>query len=245
MIPAHRVRGRGPALLLSHGVIESWRSWAEVAEALEDRFTVVSLDGRGRGETPAPGPFTYADLAADVEDLVQHLGLAAFFHAGHSMGGRVALEHALRFPGRVRGLAVVSARAEAPDAAGRARLRQLAAVARERGPGEAIGLWSSPGDPHHGRVRAISAANPAEGTALALEAIAAAGSLLERLGEIEVPTLVVAGDRDAAYVRSAELMARAIPGARLHLLEGIGHFPNLEAPAELAALLAGFFGSLR
>ncbi|HZV50453.1 MAG TPA: alpha/beta hydrolase [Candidatus Dormibacteraeota bacterium] len=244
MIPAHRIRGRGPTLLLSHGVIESSRSWAEVAEALEDRFTVVAVDGRGRGETPASGPFTYADLAEDVEDLARRLGLTAFFHAGHSMGGRVALEHALRFPGRARGLAVISARAEAPDAAGRERLRRLAAVARERGPGEAVGLWTSPEDAHHGRVRAISAANPAEGTALALEAIASADSLLERLGEVGVPTLVVAGDRDPAYVRSAELMARAIPGARLHVLEGVGHFPNLEAPVELAALLAGFFGGL-
>ncbi len=231
--------------MLSHGVIESSRSWAEVAEALEDRFTVITIDGRGRGGTPASGPFTYADLAADVEDLARRLGLGAFYHAGHSMGGRVALEHALRFPGRVHGLAIVSARAEAPDAAGRARLRRLAAVARERGPGEAIGLWTSPGEAHHERVRAISAANPAEGTALALEAIAIADSLLERLGGVHVPTLVVVGGRDQAYVRSAELMARAIPRARLRVLEGIGHFPNLEAPAELAALLTDFLGSLR
>jgi pimeloyl-ACP methyl ester carboxylesterase len=73
----------------------------------------------------------------------------------------------------------------------------------------------------------------------------AADPLLERLGGIGAPTLVVAGDRDPAYVHSAELMVRALPRARLHVLTGVGHFPNLEAPTELADLLADFFGSLR
>jgi 3-oxoadipate enol-lactonase len=243
VIPAHGVRGRGPALLLSHGVIESSDSWSDVAEVLEDRYTVVTYDARGRGRTRAVAPFTYADLARDVEELAAELGLDAFFHAGHSMGGRVALEHALRYPARVAAVAAVSARAEAPDSDGRERLRALAAVARSQGPGEAIGLWTRPEDAHFERVRAISARNPAEGTATALESLAAMEPLLDELPRLRIPVLLVAGAGDAAYVRSAELMADRILDARVTVLPGVGHFPNLESPAELAQLLAEFFGS--
>ena len=229
-------------LLLSHGVIESSESWAEVRPHLEPRFEVVAPDARGRGAASSPPePFGYGDLAADVEALAGRLRWDRFFHAGHSMGGRVALEHALAHPGRVRALAVVSARAEAPDEAGRARLRAQAEKARREGPGEAVDMWTRPGDPHYERVRQISARNSTEGTAVALESLSRMDSLVPRLGEIAVPVLVVAGDHDPAYVRSAHLLEEAIPDAQLRILPGVGHFPNLECPALLAELLTEFF----
>ncbi len=229
-------------LLLSHGVIESGASWAQAASLLAGRFQVVAHDGRGRGQAPIPeGAFTYADLAEDVEALARARGFDRFFHAGHSMGGRVALEHALAHPHSVRAIAVISARAEAPDAAGRDRLRTQAEKARRLGAGEAIDMWTHPGEAHFARVRQISASNSAEGTAMALEALAAADSLLPRLAELSTPVLVIAGDQDAAYVGSARRMVEAIPRAELRILAGIGHFPNLECPELLAEILGEFF----
>jgi len=183
----------------------------------------------------------HPELAEDVQALADQLGFDRFFHAGHSMGGRVALEHALAHPERVRALSVISARAEAPDEAGRQRLWALADRARALGPGAAADMWTQPGDPHFARVTAISSANSPEGTVAALEALARMESLLPRLGEVRMPALVVAGDQDAAYVRSANLMAAAMPNAELRILKGVGHFPNLECPDLLAEILTQFF----
>lgn len=229
-------------LVLSHGVIESSSSWAGVVPLLEVRFNVIAHDARGRGSAPVPAAaFGYADLAEDVQQLADRMGLERFHHAGHSMGGRIALEHALAHPDRVVALAVVSARAEAPDEAGRRRLRALAAEVRRSGPEAAIEMWTQPGDRYYERVRQISSGNSSLGTAAALEALAEMDSLVPRLAEVHAPTLVVVGDRDPAYVRSAQLMVEALPRARLRILKGAGHFPNLECPEELGRLLVDFF----
>ncbi len=242
----YEVAGAGFPLLLSHGVIESSDSWAEVVPALAEHFRVVVHDARGRGRSGFGGvAFSYPELAEDVEALARHLDLGPILHAGHSMGGRVALEHALTHPGRVRALAVVSARAEAPDEAGRSRLRELAGRTRAEGTGVAVEMWARPGEPAHERARTVSLANPLDGTLAAFDALIAMESLLPRLGAVRAPTLVIAGDGDHAYVDSAKAMVAAIPGSRLTLIEGVGHFPNLEAPDRLARALIGFFGSLR
>jgi len=225
-------------------VIESADSWRAAGPALAEHFQVVVHDARGRGRSGfGDAPLAYADLAEDVEALAGHLELGPFFHAGHSMGGRVALEHALAYPDRVRGLAVVSARAEAPDEAGRERLRTLAERTRAQGTAVAVEMWAKPGEAAHKRARAISEANPLAGTLAALDSLVGMDSLLPRLGAIAAPTLVITGDRDRAYVGSAEAMAAAIPAARLVLFEGVGHFPNLESPGRLAVELISFFAA--
>ncbi|MGH9103164.1 MAG: alpha/beta fold hydrolase [Acidimicrobiales bacterium] len=238
----YEISGSGPPLLLSHGVIESSASWEELAPLLGRHFQVIAHDARARGRSGWDGrPFGYPELAADVESLASHLGLERFCHVGHSMGGRVVLEHALVNPWRVRGLAVVSARAEAPADAGRQRLRDLMARARQLGPGAAVDMWTGPADAHYDRVRSISATSSLAGTCAALEALIEMESLVPRLDEIRVPTLVLSGNRDAGYLRSAFTMARHIPGATLQVLEGAGHFPNFECPEALAEALVHFF----
>lgn len=226
-------------VVLSHGVIESAASWVDVAPMLARHHRVVMYDARGRGtSTGGDRPFTCADLATDVEGLATHLGLDRLYHAGHSMGSRVALEHALAHPGRVGGIAVVSGRATQPDAAGRRRLADLAAQVEREGPAAGVALWARPGEPAYARARAISAANPKEGTVQALQTLVDMDDLLPDLGRIHVPVLVVVGDGDESYVASAREMAEALPNATLRVLEGVGHFPNLECPELLATLLA-------
>lgn len=236
------VTGTGPPLVLSHGAIESSRSWADVVAALEHNFTVVTYDARGRGQCQAPtSGFTYADLADDVQRLADRLRLGPLFHAGHSMGGRVAFEHAIANPASVRALAVISARAEPPGGSARDALRTLARDVRTHGAQAAAALWEAPGSTTYERARAISACNSVEGTVGALEALLAADSLLPRLCQIDCPTLCVAGERDGGYVAAAQTIAEVLPRARLRILQGVGHFPNLECPRLLAQELRSFF----
>jgi pimeloyl-ACP methyl ester carboxylesterase len=244
MTAPYKVSGSGPTLVLSHGVIENSQSWEDAVPLLERSFTVVTYDARGRGRNTGPAPFGYKELADDVDALVTGLGVERFFHAGHSMGGRVALEHALAYPDRLAGVAVISARAGAPDAGDRKRLQGLVATTKKGGPGEAVAMWASETSQHYERVRSICANNPLEGTVAALEALISARSLAPRLKQLRVPTLVVAGACDESYGRYAAEMAEEIPKGQLCILEGIGHFPNIECPDLLAAELTTFFSAI-
>lgn len=237
----YEVAGEGPDLLLSHGVVENSSSWDDVVARLTGLFRVTRYDARGRGESSGgDAPFGFAELADDVEALARHLRLENFLHVGHSMGGRTALEHAIRYPRRLAGLVVASARAEAPSAAGQARLQALIASVKADGSGAGVGMWTSPSDHYYGRARKISGMNPVPGTIQALAALVAMNSFVPRLGSVGVPVLVVAGDRDVGYLRSAEVMAEQIPVSSLHVLPGVGHFPNLQCPALLAAHITRF-----
>ena len=231
-------RGSGPPLILSHGVIESSRSFARLAERLAERFRTIAYDARGRGRSPG-SPGSLAQLAEDVAALAGALELGAFYHVGHSMGGRVALEHAVAHPEQVRALAVMSARAEAPDESGRERLREMIGRARRDGSGAAVELWVERSDPLYEEVSRISAESPVEGTVAALDCLVRAESLVARLGEVRTPVLVIVGDRDEPYQRSARLMAERIPNAQLAVLEDVGHFPNLQVPDLVAERIAG------
>jgi pimeloyl-ACP methyl ester carboxylesterase len=235
----YQERGDGPPLLLSHGVIESASSFASLAARLAGRFRTIAYDARGRGGSPGE-PVSYGQLVDDVAALAAALRLPPFHHVGHSMGGRVALEHAAAHPDQVRTLTVMSARAEAPDERGRERLQGLIERARLYGPGAAVDLWIERSDPLYDQVSQISAANPLEGTVAALECLVGMDSFVARLDEIRAPTLVIVGDRDEAYLRSGSLMAERIAGAELVVLEDVGHFPNLQVPDLVAERLAAF-----
>ena len=225
--------GEGPSVVLSHGAIENIRSWDEIARLLRRRFRVVTYDARGRGRS-SQAPVTYPAMVEDVSLLAERLDLIPFFHAGHSMGGRVALEHALTRPAEVRAVAALSARVEGSDEATRAKLDELIEGVHRDGPGAAAGMWIEPVHRLYGRVREISAANPLQGTVAALACARDAGAL--SLDGLVVPVLTVVGANDTRYLASARTI-----GGELHALEHIGHFPNLEAPELVAELLADFF----
>lgn len=243
--PAGRIhyleQGSGPSLLLSHGVIENVRSWERVMPLLAGRFRTVAYDARGRGRSDV-AEMTFADLVEDVLTLVRTLDLGTVFHVGHSMGARVALQHALADPDGVRAIAMASGRAGAPDAAGRRRFEGLADRVGREGSGTAVEPWIDTSHPLHDTVRAISAANPSEGTRAALRCLATACSVESCLKALQAPALIVVGGDDRAVYRdAARVSAERIPDAKLIVLDGIGHFPNLEAPRELADALERFF----
>ena len=171
--------GEGPPLVLSHGVIESTESWAQLTPFLSDHLQVVVHDARGRGGSEWDGapsaslswPTTWQPLPTFWARTTSSMPVIV-------MGGRVVLEHALAHPDRVAGLAVISSRAEAPDDAGRVRLAALADQAAAEGPGSAVAPWAEPTDAYFQRARAISEANPRGGTQAALRTLAEMGSLV-------------------------------------------------------------------
>src|SRR5204862_1622966 len=112
---AIRVRhgGRGPPLLLLHGIPQTHLMWHKIAPALARDFTVVATDLRGYGDsakppsTPDHAPYAMRALARDQAAVMRRLGFEQFFVAGHDRGARCAYRLALDHPERVRKLAVL------------------------------------------------------------------------------------------------------------------------------------------
>src|SRR5258708_7695834 len=100
-----RTGGNKPPVILLHWLMLDGACWTPLARALEEDYDVVMPDARGHGYSSAPNHgYCYDDLAADVENFIEELGLAAPVLLGHSMGGMTAAVVAGRNPKRLRGL---------------------------------------------------------------------------------------------------------------------------------------------
>jgi esterase len=99
--------GSGPPLLVLHGLFGSSSNWRGVARQLADTHTVYSVDLRNHGASPWADSMAYTEMADDVLQLMDRLGLKQAAVLGHSMGGKTAMALALRHPQRVRRLFVV------------------------------------------------------------------------------------------------------------------------------------------
>lgn len=98
---------RGPALIILHGLFGMSDNWHLVASALSDRFQVHALDLRNHGRSPHDDVMTYEAMAQDVVDFMDAKGIPAAVVMGHSMGGKAAMEMALRHASHLTGLIVV------------------------------------------------------------------------------------------------------------------------------------------
>lgn len=207
-----------PALLLGPSLGTSYALWDKVAPELSATHRVVRWDLPGHGGSAAdligPGA-TVGDLADLVLALADSLGLERFAYAGVSLGGAVGLELALHHPERVSALAVICSSAHFN---GSTPWEERAALVRREGlAGLAEGAnarWFTPGFTVPGLVADHRDADP-EAYAACCDALAAF-DLRERLPEIAVRTVVVAGRQDPAtppaHLRE---IADAVPGAAL------------------------------
>jgi 3-oxoadipate enol-lactonase len=224
---AWREAGEGPLVLFLHGLGATRTSWdAQLAELADDyRCVAWDLPGYGRSE---PLVDLSLEAAADAAAaLIDRLGGSAHI-VGLSMGGMIGMHLALRHPTVVRSLAIVDSSpafgmdGTDPEEWRAARLAPLDAGAQVPDFAEPV-------------LRGIMGPNVSD------EAVAAAvpgHDVRARLGEITAPTLVVVGELDEetppAY---SEAIAAGIPGARLEVIAGAGHYTSFEAPDALNALL--------
>ncbi|MCB2121526.1 MAG: alpha/beta fold hydrolase, partial [Rhodobacteraceae bacterium] len=135
---AHSVEGSGPALFLIHGIGARRATFAGLVEGLKDRFTCISYDLRGHGESPLPdGRFGLDDLVDDLEALRSRLGIDRAHFAGHSLGGMIGPAYARRHPDRVLSLGLWSTAAfRTQDDS--AKVKAVVAAMREKGIGQVL-----------------------------------------------------------------------------------------------------------
>ena len=103
----YREYGSGDPLIILHGLLGAGDNWHSIARGLEDQFRVLTVDQRNHGASPWTEGMEYPSQAGDVLELMDSLSLQGSFLLGHSMGGKTAMECALSFPDRVRGLIIV------------------------------------------------------------------------------------------------------------------------------------------
>ena len=242
----YNVTGQGRPVLMSHGYSATRHMWDGQHTFLGDRYRLVSWDMRGHGATESPDDparYSHALTVADMRALLDHLGIRRGVIGGLSLGGTMSLEFFVAHPEMVEALILCDTGPGYRNADARAKWNERAmARATEL---EARGL-----DALGGRSREMREAQQHHRSAQGL-AHAARGMLAQKdsrvidaLGAIAVPTLVIVGDKDEPFIAPCEYMAKKIPGARLEVIRDAGHSSNLDQPDAFNRVLIDFLDSL-
>jgi pimeloyl-ACP methyl ester carboxylesterase len=260
----YRTVGEGPPVVLIHGMVNSSRHWESVALRLADDYTVIAPDLLGHGDSAAVrGDYSLGAHAASIRDLLAVIGIDRATIVGHSLGGGVAMQFFYQFPQRTERLALVSSGGLGREVSpllrgaalpGAAALVWLAAHPHLLSALDRAGARLQAGGSRRGVylqavVRALRPLEQPEARKAFLHTLrsvidargqrVSARDRLYLLGTM--PTLIVWGERDntipLAHGRAAH---EAIPGSRFETLPGAAHFPHLEDPDGLAAVLRDF-----
>lgn len=254
----YEVHGSGPPLLLIAGVGYGCWFWHKLVRELEDSFQVIIYDNRGSGQSDQPqGPYTVPMLAADTAGLLDALDLEGLSVVGHSLGGFIAQELAVSRPELVGklilastnhgGMKVIPITPEALEVLTNREGDPLELVKR----GIEIGCAPGYGERHPEVVKELidyRFTNPVPLPQYQAQVAAGAGTAAytddqveDRMGSIQVPTLILFGEHDRVVPPgNAELMAEKIAGAQVVILSDTGHIFPIENPPAAADAIRNF-----
>lgn len=244
-------REDGPLLVLSNSLGTTVEMWDEVIKLLAPSFRVLRYDTRGHGRSSTSiAPLTMKQLADDLAGLLDTLNIDKAHIGGLSLGGMTAQALAIHHPHKVKSLILMATGPFLPPAE---NWNTRAKTVREQGLGAIVDTvlarWFTPAyfETHAHRIifyRKLFLANAPEGYALCCESIRDA-DLRPGLSSISVPTLVIAGAEDPVTpVSMANELTDAIKAARSAVISEASHLLAIEQPAETAALISQFIGSL-
>ena len=263
---AYRMEGNGPALLLLHGIAGSSRTWRDVFPRLSDRFTVIAPDLMGHGQSEKPvGDYSLGSFASGIRDLLDVLDIDRVSVIGQSFGGGVAMQLAYQHPERCERLVLVDSGGLGREVNWMLRFMTLPGseylmpvifpgfvrdwgdslfrTINSRGVrlGRMAEMWSA--------YASLAEAENRQAFARTIKSVIDPGgqtvSAMDRLYLASaMPTLIIWGDRDDIIpVSHAYSAHEALPGSRLVIIEGVGHFPQIEAPELFVDALVDFLDS--
>lgn len=226
-------------VLLTHGFLSSSSMWDASVGPLSAARRVITWDLRGHGRSASPSDsleYTAACCVEDMRALLDACGAGRAVLGGQSLGGYLSLEFFLRWPERVAGLVLVSTGPgfRSDQARQRWNDRQLRLAARiERDGLAALG---------DGDLVRRAGHRSARGLELAARHLVTQhdARVIDALGSVSVPVLVVVGELDSAFRPAAEYLAAKIGGAELAVLGDAGHACNVDRPAEFNRRVLAF-----
>jgi pimeloyl-ACP methyl ester carboxylesterase len=221
----------GEPLVLVHGFTGDITDWRHQIEDLSRTHRLLIFDNRGHGRSAAPSEATaygIDTMAADAAGMAAHVGFERYHLLGHSMGGAIAQEVALRWPAALLSLTLEDTSfafrefrprlPEGPPLLPPERLEEVAVRFSKMSQHVLAACWKS---------------------------LATWEGTEARAGSIDLPALILCGAGDAPMlVDGARRLAELIPGAELHILAGAAHCPQEETPAVFNRLLRAFLERL-
>lgn len=265
-----KVMGNGYPLLLMHGGPGLDHTTLSALEPLANQFTLIFYDHRANGRSSgATESMSWDSLTADADGIREFLGFEEWAVLGHSFGGQVALEYALRYDTRISHLVLLDTGADA-------ELSRVTAsrILRKRGYSDSavqavtrffsgslepeeirrtvakfmkayfyrFRVWDWPRaliESRHLKLRP-------EATVFGFSKLVKGWNVMDRLGEIEIPTLVMSGRLDFLYPPEHQaIIADRLPHARLEIIERAGHLPHAEQQREVMGILRKFLSRPR
>lgn len=252
----YRDVGTGRPVLLFHAFPLTGEAFAPQLEALSGRYRFIIPDLRGFGSSTldSDGSGSAVEMRRYAQDglaILDALGIDAAVIGGVSMGGYIALALLQEDPGRVQALVLVDTQHGADDDAGRQRRAESVAAIQREGVENLVRnnvpklLAESTDEAIRARVQAMIRSNTPEGVIAATRGMALRPDSRDILARFGGPALVVVGEKDTVTpVEKARKLADLVSGAKLEIIPGAAHLPNLEQPEAFNLAFDAFLSSL-
>lgn len=247
----YEVTGAGQPLLFIHGLGSSTRDWELQVKEFSKSYQVITCDLRGHGQSDKPaGPYSLPMFAADVAGLVKALNIKSAHVVGLSLGGCVAFQLAIDFPELVKTMIIVNSVPELVVRTFRDRIGiwQRFAIVRLLGMrkmGEVLSKRLFPKDEHASlRTRFVEswAKNDPRAYQDAMRALVG-WNVIDKLGSIHCPTLVITADQDYTPVAVKEKYTKRILDAALVVISDAHHATPVEQPERFNTVLMDFLAT--
>ncbi len=247
----YEIRGEGEPLLLIHGLGSSLRDWEMQVPVFAEKYRVITFDARGHGSTDKPkGPYSMLMFSEDTAAFMKALNIDSAHVVGISMGGMIAFQLAVDHPELIRSMVIANA---APELVIRSFKERMVVVQREfiirligmRKMGQVLSERLFP-KVEHDDIRAIFVERWAENDSQAYLASMRSlvnWSVMEHIGEIDIPTLVIAADQDYAWIGEKEHFVAKMEDAQLVVIEDSRHATPAERPEEFNQAVMEFLAN--
>jgi pimeloyl-ACP methyl ester carboxylesterase len=245
----YQIDGSGAPIILIHGLGGDHSTWDPQVPEFSRSHQVIAYDLRGHGQSESPDhPYSIDLLADDLDQFVHFLGLKQAVILGLSLGGRVLLRFALKYPQELQAMILADTQSETPAEAAYG-LPIIAEIVRKEGMGRAAelflslplfqGLAKRNPDWWETEKKRFLQASPI-GFANSCLALAGMESLNDQLSSIQAPTLALAGGEDETYLPYLDLFSQRIKGSQKGLIPQAGHMSNLENPIVFNEMVLSF-----
>jgi pimeloyl-ACP methyl ester carboxylesterase len=245
-----QVSGKGPAIVLLHGFLESGEVWKSFARRLSDSFQVITIDLPGHGQSENTGPVAAMDdMAEAVRHVLQSLNLPACLMVGHSMGGYVTLAFAEKYPRYIKGFVLFHSQAGADSSETRTARERTIALVKKDHHGFIKNFIPDLFDPSNVKkfakeieiLKEMAQKTSKEGLIAALEGMKIRPDRQHVLLNSKMPVLFIIGKNDSRIPMEIIIPQTLLPEhSEMLLLDHLGHMGFIEASAKTFAAVKGF-----